>query len=132
MCGKPKILCVGLDPLLNETRGLVLEKSFEVQLAGSVAEAFAQLRAMRFSLVLLCYSLPDEDCRAAVEFVHTLRARPRILALAQSRKRLRLETGDEEFQPEGPAELLAKAAAMAEVGSTDQNDLKDDPEEEAG
>jgi DNA-binding response OmpR family regulator len=82
---KPKILCVGRDPSLNRTRQLVLERQFEVRVAQSVTEAFALLSGQRFDLVLLCYSLSDEECRSAADFVHGLPSPIRILALAEGR-----------------------------------------------
>lgn len=125
---KPEMLCVGLDPLLNGTRRLVLERCFTVDLADSVQDAFELLKTRPFDLVLLCYSLPDDECRAAVEFIRHVRggraSRPRILALVEGRQRLKLTGSDEEFVPSGPAELLAKAAAMA--------DADDDPKAAAG
>lgn len=127
---KPEMLCVGLDPLLNRTRRLVLEKCFEVELAENLPQAFALLEAKRFDLVLLCYSLTDEDCRAAVQFIHRLPARPRILALAQGRERLLLKDNDEEFVMSGPAALLEKAASMANLVSDDVS--QDDLEERTG
>ncbi len=120
------MLCVGLDPLLNRTRRLVLEKCFEVELAECIPEAFTLLEAKSFALVLLCYSLTDDDCRAVLEFVYRLPARPRILALAQGRERLLLKGEDEEFVMSGPAALLAKAASMANLVPDDvsRDDLK--------
>jgi hypothetical protein len=116
---KPKILCVGRDPSLNRTRQLVLERQFEVRVAQSVTEAFALLSGQRFDLVLLCYSLSDEECRSAADFVHGLPSPIRILALAEGRERLALAKQDEEFVSSGPAELLKKAAAMVEFPAED-------------
>jgi DNA-binding response OmpR family regulator len=117
---KPEMLCVGRDPLLNGTRRLVLEKYFEVDLAQRVPEACLLLKAKPFDLVLLCYSLSDEECRVAIECIDGLPARPKILALAQGHQRLLLQAGDEEFAPNGPAELLAKAAAMVNLPPKEQ------------
>jgi hypothetical protein len=112
---KPEMLCVGRDPLLNGTRRLVLEKYFEVHLAQRVPEACLLLKAKPFDLVLLCYSLTDEECQVAIACIEGLPARPKILALAQGHQRLLLQGGDEEFAPSGPAELLAKPSAMVKL-----------------
>jgi hypothetical protein len=117
---KPELLCVGRDAVLNRTRRLVLERCFAVELAHSLPEAQAKLTGRRFDLVLLCYSLTDDECRRAVEFIHRLAAAPRILALAESRRRLSLEGPDEEYFPDGPADLLAKAAAMAGIPAAER------------
>ena len=115
MAGKPELLCIGHDPVLNRTRRLILEKCFEVTLAHTVAEAIALLSSQRFDLVLLCYSLTDEECRKMVEFIHSLPSPAKILALAEGRERLLLSAQDEEFVSGGPAELLQKAVSMAGI-----------------
>jgi hypothetical protein len=115
MSGKPELLCVGHDPVLNRTRRLILEKCFEVTLAHTVPEAISLLSEERFDLVLLCYSLTDEECRKAVEFIHSLSTPAKILALAEGRERLLLGAQDEEFLSGGPAELVRKAVAMVGI-----------------
>jgi hypothetical protein len=115
MSGKPELLCVGHDSILNRTRRLILERCFDVKVAHGLTEAIAFLSGQRFDLVLLCYTLTDEECAAAVEFVHSLSTPAKILALAQGRDRLLLSPQDEEFVSGGPAELLKKAAAMAGI-----------------
>jgi hypothetical protein len=120
---KPEMLCVGHDPVLNRTRRLVLERCFAVTLAESVNQAMSLLTARRFALMLLCYSLADEECSALVEFVHGRAAATKILALGQGRDRLLgFREADEEFQPRGPEELVMKAAAMAGIGPEEAED----------
>jgi DNA-binding response OmpR family regulator len=127
MSGKPEILCVGHDAVLNRTRRLILQRCFDVALAESVPDAESLLSKGRFALVLLCYSLTDEECSAMVEFVHSLASQPKILALGHGRGRiLRLSARDEEFQPRGPAELVMKAAAMAGIGPEEARDCLPD------
>ena len=115
MSGKPELLCVGHDTILNRTRRLVLEKCFEVKLAHTLLEAIGFLSRQRFDLVLLCYSLTDEECGVAVKFVHNLSTTPKILALGEMSERLSLGAQDQEFLSGGPAELLQKAVAMAGI-----------------
>ena len=112
----PRILCLGHDPLLNRTRRLILEPRFQVRLANTLAEATALLASEPCDLVLLCYSLTDDECGAMVEFIHKLTAETKILVLVQDRcESLLLRPQDEEFVSAGPAELLSKALSM--VGS---------------
>jgi hypothetical protein len=115
MNGKPELLCAGHDPVLNRTRRLILEKCFQVKVAHSVPEARDFLSGQRFDLVLLCYSLTDDEIRATVQLIHSLPSPPKILALAEGRDRLPLGTGDEQFVSGGPAELVKKAAAMVGI-----------------
>ncbi len=115
MKGNPELLCVSQDAVLNRTRRLILEKCFDVKLAQNEAEAIAFLAGHRFALVLLCYSLTDEECRAIADKVHSLSSATRILLLGEGQERLRLGPRDEEFSSGGPADLVRKAASMAGV-----------------
>ena len=127
MSGKPEMLCVGYDAVLNRTRRLILLRCFEVHLAQSAADARALLSERRFAVVLLCYSLGDEECSAMVEFIHGLPTDSKILVLGQGRGRiLSLGAADEEFQPRGPVELVMKAAAMAGIGPEEAKDCLPD------
>jgi CheY-like chemotaxis protein len=112
MSRKPELLCVGRDVMLNRTRQLIFEKCFQVKLAHTEAEAMALLPEQQFDLVLLCYSLHDEDSRRIVEAVHSLPSPPKILSMAEGHEGL-LGPNDEEFLSGGPADLLKRAAAMA-------------------
>ena len=131
MHGKSKLLCAGHDPVLNRTRRLILEKCFEVTLAHTASEAIALLSSQRFDLVLLCYSLTDEECREAVEFIHSLSSPPKILALAEGRERLLLSAQDEEFLSGGPAELLQKAVAMAGIPPSEAEKCAMEPRQDS-
>lgn len=117
MASKPSILCVGYDPLLNRTRLLILQKEFEVGLATTLSRALSLLSEKSFDVVLLCYSLSDDDCRSLIEVVHRLLPETRILVLAQGRDRLLLGPLDEEFLSGGPAELVRKAVSMTGLRS---------------
>ncbi|HUB20252.1 MAG TPA: hypothetical protein VL990_16545 [Acidobacteriaceae bacterium] len=113
MKGKPQVLCVGRDVVLNRTRRLILEKSFEVKVAQNVGEALALLSGQRFDLALLCHSLSESESREVVEFVHRLPSPIRILALSEGRDSLLLGPQDDECVSAGPADLLKKVMAMA-------------------
>ncbi len=115
MSEKPELLCVGRDTMLNRTRRLILRRCFEVKVALTPAEAVAMLTGQRFDLVLLCYSLSEEECRGIIVAVHGLPSPPKILLLAEGEGRLLLGPQDEEFTSGGPADLLRRAAAMAGV-----------------
>lgn len=117
--GKPTLLCAGHDVMLNRTRRMILEKCLSVKTANTEAEAIALLLGEHFDLVLLCYSLPDEECRRIVQAVHSLPLPPRILSMAEGHERLLLGPRDEEFLSGGPAELLRRAATMAGLPPAD-------------
>lgn len=109
---KPRLLCVGHDGMLNRTRRLILQKTFDVTLAEELADAAAILEKERHALVLLCYSLTDEECRAMVQLIHGLSPETRILAMGPGRQRLPLRAFDSLFHSNGPEDLLKQIAAM--------------------
>jgi len=112
MADKPAILSISDDPTLNRTRRMLLEKYADVSLAATLPEAATLLSSCRFDLVLLCYSLTMQECRAIVSLAHGLLPPPKVLALAQSDQRLFLTAPDQEFLPGNPADLLRKIASM--------------------
>lgn len=115
MAAKPAILSIADDPVLNRTRRMILEKYADVSLARSLPEAATLLSARCFDLVLLCYSLSMQDCRAIVSLAHGLVPPPKVLALAQSDQRLFLSAPDQEFSPVSPADLLRQIALMTGI-----------------
>lgn len=128
MGARPKILCLGHDPLLNRTRRLILEKHFDVNLASTVAEAAALLASQPCDLVLLCYSLTDAESSAVVEFIHKLPSETKVLVLGEGRRgSLLLGPQDEEFVSGGPAELLSKAWSMVGLPDSDETSRSGEP-----
>lgn len=112
MSRKPRILCLGYDPALNRTRRLLLQRSFDVRQAASLAEAQQILRDQPVHVVLICSSVPTHDARAIVRLVRTDCPDAKILALEQGSPRLFLAPPDLEVRPDGPADLLRQLAAM--------------------
>jgi hypothetical protein len=108
----PRLLCIGHDGMLNRTRHLILQKTFAVTLTGDLADAAAILKREPQALVLLCYSLTDEECRAMVQLIHGLSPQTRILALGPARERLPLGALDGSFHSSGPEDLLRQISAM--------------------
>jgi CheY-like chemotaxis protein len=115
MKAKPEILCVGHDVLLNRTRLLVLQRCFAVTLAATATEAVSLLSAQPFDLVLLCYSLREDNGRALIEMLRAQPIRTKILALAHIERRFGLTPPDEEFFSAGPVDLVQKVAAMTGI-----------------
>lgn len=115
MTAKPEILCIGSDLLLNRTRLLVLQRCFSVTLATTATQAVSLLPVRRFDLVLLCYSLRDDEGRTLLAMIHAQPVRTRILALAHVQKRFDLMPPDEEFFSSGPVDLVQKVAAMTGI-----------------
>jgi hypothetical protein len=115
MSARPEVLCFGADPVLNRTRRLILQPTFEVCVASTLAEAASWLQERRFQVILLCQTLSLDDARSALELVHTLHPEARILALEEGHPRLFLRAPHQEVRLEGPVDLLRKVAVMTGV-----------------
>jgi len=64
MDGQKRILLVSRDPMVLQTRKLMLGAYFEVSAACRVLEAKKLLAEQRFDLIVFCYTLTDDDCGA--------------------------------------------------------------------
>jgi DNA-binding NtrC family response regulator len=79
---RPKsILLVSMDLMVLQTRKLMLGAYFDVQAAGRVVEAKTLLREQDFDLVVLCYTLSQDDCQRIVESAQQHCPRAKILVL---------------------------------------------------
>jgi DNA-binding NtrC family response regulator len=68
------ILVFGHDPILLETRRLILEKAgFQVWTATEANEAVQVLVREPIDLFILCQSLSHDECLPILETAHTLR-----------------------------------------------------------
>jgi DNA-binding NarL/FixJ family response regulator len=63
MQGQRRILLVSRDLMVLQTRKLMLGAYFEVHAAARAVEATMLLSEQRFDLIVLCYTLTDEDCQ---------------------------------------------------------------------
>jgi DNA-binding NarL/FixJ family response regulator len=79
---RPKrILLVSMDLMVLQTRKLMLGAYFDVQAAGRVPEARSLLGEQNFDLVILCYTLSQDDCQRIVESAQQHCPRAKILML---------------------------------------------------
>jgi DNA-binding response OmpR family regulator len=99
--------------MLLQTRALILGAYFQVQSAGRVTEAEAAVAKTAFDLVVLCYSLSDDEYRKLIELCRGQVPQPRILTLhAAGNGRARPDSDDEYAIEQGPYELLKKSAEV--------------------
>jgi DNA-binding NtrC family response regulator len=111
------VLVVSRDQMLLQTRKLILGTYFQVEGAGRIAEAEAALEKRAFDLIVLCYSLSDDEYSKLLKLTEGLRPRPRILTLSATVNGGPRAGGDGEYVVDrGPFELLKKTAEM--VGFT--------------
>jgi len=110
------VLVVSRDQTLLQTRTLILGAFFQVEAAGRALEAEAMLSRRAFDLVILCYSLTEDDCRKLVGQARQQDPRPKILALSAPGASGCAAGADAHLILEnGPYALLKKSAEMLGV-----------------
>src|SRR6267154_1417662 len=79
---RPKrILLVSRDLMVLQTRKLMLGAYFEVHAAGRVREAKTLLGEQDFDLIVLCYTVGQDDCHGIVESAQQHCPQAKILVL---------------------------------------------------
>ncbi|HEY0308529.1 MAG TPA: hypothetical protein VGB94_10240 [Acidobacteriaceae bacterium] len=114
------ILCISRDPLLLQTRKWILEAYFQVDSAGRLSEASSLLDKRGYDLILLCYSLSEDECRQISDLVRARSPGSRILAIqAGSNTYAEAYSDQQMYVGDGPYALLKKAGSMlgANVGN---------------
>ena len=107
------VLVVSRDQMLLQTRALILGTYFQVEAAGRVPEAEEAMRKQAFDLVVLCYSLSDDEYRKMLDLCLCQASPPRVLTLHAGNNDRHRDGGDGEYAVErGPYELLKKTAEM--------------------
>jgi hypothetical protein len=107
------VLVVSRDHMLLQTRALILGAYFQVEAAGRVPEAEAAMGKQAFDLVVLCYSLSDDEYRKMIELCRSQGSPPKVLTLHAANNGRARDGGDGDYTLEqGPYQLLKKTAEM--------------------
>jgi len=107
------ILVVSRDHMLLQTRALILGTYFQVEAAGRVPEAEEAMRKQAFDLVVLCYSLSDDEYRKMLDLCLSQDRPPKVLTLHAGNNGSSRDGSDGDYEVEqGPYQLLKKAAEM--------------------
>jgi DNA-binding NtrC family response regulator len=113
MATNARVLVVSRDQMLLQTRKLILGAFFEVEAAGRVPEAESMMAGRTFDLIVLCYSLADDEYEKMVALAKRQNPRPRILTLSSSADHDSRVIADQGFMVEnGPYALLKKSSEM--------------------
>lgn len=130
---RPKcILLVSRDLMVLQTRKLMLGAYFDVNAAGRVLEAKALLGEQNFDLIVLCYTLSQDDCQSIVQSAQQHCPQAKILVLTAAGYAAKQVDIHRYFlaAEDGPFTLVKKSAEllgfefrskgrMVQVGSTD-------------
>lgn len=114
MGGQKSILVVSTDLMALQTRKLMLGAYFDVFAAGRVLEANRLLAERRFDLIVLCYTLSDDDCRKIVDTAQKHCPFAKILVLTATGYAATHATAGPYFlaAEEGPFILVKKSAEL--------------------
>jgi hypothetical protein len=112
----PEVLVFSRDPLLLETRRLILGAFFEARGAGSIDDAEALLAMHRFDLIILCSTLSPQECDRVLELVEYQKPRPQTLFMsAPGCDSPRYATDHVLMTEPGPYQLLKRSAEILGV-----------------
>ena len=116
MNARAKVLLVGHDPLLLETRRELLRTLVEAESTDNSAEAAAAIEACSLALVIFCHTLTSDECRELSDLARSKASPPKILGLCSPKSPERVGFVDCSLSlGYGPAKLIDTAAAMLEV-----------------
>jgi DNA-binding response OmpR family regulator len=113
MKNSARVLVVSRDQMLLQTRKLILGAFFEVEAAGRVPEAESLMADRAFDLIILCYSLADDEYAKMIQLAKRQDPAPKILTLNSiGNHRNRSGTDQELMVENGPYALLKKTTEM--------------------
>jgi len=102
--------------MLLQTRKLILGAFFQVETASRLSEAESQIADQAFDMVVLCYTLSDDEYGQITAMIQDRQSQPRTLTLTSNGNSHRRLAADGAFLAEdGPYSLLKKSAEILGV-----------------
>jgi hypothetical protein len=112
MNAHPRILLVGRDQMLLQSRRLILGTYFDVDAAGRVSEACMLISKRDFSVIVLCDTLSEAECRQIADHTRDQTPQPTLLSLLGPGNRDASSTFGRTIADEGPMQLLKVCAEV--------------------
>ena len=111
-----RVLVFSRDPMLLETRQLILEAFFQVRGAATLEDAEALLAMGPFDLIILCSTLSEPEFKQIFEVVEFQKRQPQILIVsALGWERLPHMPDHVHSVEPGPYQLLKRSAEILGV-----------------
>jgi DNA-binding NtrC family response regulator len=111
----PGLICYGHDDLLLFTRKKILEREFSVETCTQVPELDAALSRGPVEVIVICHSVPDEECHEVVLRVREQSPSAKVLVLYEAVPEVCTEDSDKTMEClEGPSTLLRDVRALME------------------
>jgi hypothetical protein len=114
-----RVLCIGRDSRLLQTRQWVLQAHFESERVSSIAELEALDDSKCFDLIIFCHTLSHEECRKAAKIARSRWQGVQLLALSSHTLACGPPVCDQiVFGLDGPGVLLQKVEQMLDRNRT--------------
>jgi DNA-binding response OmpR family regulator len=112
----PQVLVVSRDAMLLQTRQLILGAFFRTLCAGRMREVEVLMSANAFDLIILCYTLSEEECQLVMGIALEQKPRPQVLRLTPAgSSSLESLPVDSMLAEAGPYYLLKRSAELLGV-----------------
>lgn len=110
---RPRLICYGHDDMLLYTRKCILSRDFSVEICSGLARLGECLREGPVRVVVICHSVPDQECAVAIEMSRAAWPGIKILTLREGDQGLCSLHADISMENlEGPPALLFKVHSM--------------------
>src|ERR1700747_2018487 len=80
---RPRLICYGHDNMLLYTRKCILDGDFSVEICSGLSRLGECLREGPVRAMVVCHSVPDQECEAAMEMARVAWPGVKILALRE-------------------------------------------------
>ena len=106
--------------MLLYTRKCILESDFSVETCSGLARLGECLRAAPVRVVVICHSIPDQECEAAIQMARAAWSGIKILTLREGdHEECSLHADKSMESLEGPPALLHKVHALLGTASAE-------------
>lgn len=114
-----QVLVVSRDPILLETRQLILKQHFRVEGAAKIQDAERLLLRNDCELIILCYTLNESECSRLLALAQSLNPSPKLLALSAGGTSC-IPEGVEQLwiNDGGPSRLVERSAELLGIDLT--------------
>jgi hypothetical protein len=117
---RPRLICYGHDNMLLYTRKCILEGDFSVEICGGLTRLGECLSKGPVRVVVICHSVPDEECEAAIQMARAAWPGIKILTLREGdHEECSLHADKSMESLEGPPALLHKVHALLGMASAE-------------
>lgn len=118
---RPRLLCYGHDDMLLYTRKCILESDFSVEICTGLTRLGECLRAGPVRVVVICHSVSDQECKAAIEMARAAWPGIKILTLREGdHEECSLHADKSMDHLDGPPALLYKVHSLLGTASADK------------